>query len=101
VHPGRSGLIYAGLGAYIYTLFLMISRLNSSALTGKFLLISALRAAIAMVIGLAIGETRVLVGSLSPNQAHGVYFFVGLFPGWVMAALRQKAKEILQPREDG
>jgi hypothetical protein len=79
----------------------MISRLNSSALTGKFLVIAALRGAIAMVIGLAVGETELLTKAVTPNQSHAAYFLVGLFPGWVIGALRRKAKDVFQPPDDG
>jgi hypothetical protein len=46
-----NGIIYAGLGAYVYTVILTISRLNASALGAKFLFLCTLRTAIALVLG--------------------------------------------------
>jgi hypothetical protein len=92
---GRAGLVYAGYGAYIYTLILVISRLNSAALTGNFLAVSAVRSAIALVLGYVAAATNIFAG-LSPNQGLFVLFFIGLFPSWAMDALRQKGQEIFK-----
>ncbi len=93
---GLAGLVYAGYGAYIYTLLLMISRLNSAALTGKFLAVSAVRSAIALVLGFVAADTNIFAG-LSGNQGLFVLFFIGLFPSWAMDALRQKAQALFRP----
>jgi hypothetical protein len=93
---GRAGLIYAGYGAYVYTLILVISRLNSAALTGKFLAVSAVRSTVALMLGYVAAAANIFAG-LSPNQSLFVLFFVGLFPSWAMDALRQKAQEIFKP----
>jgi len=97
---GLAGLVYAGYGAYIYTLILIISRLNSSALTGQFLAISSVRSAIALVLGFAAADTNIFSG-LTANQGLFVLFFIGLFPSWAMDAVRRKAQEIFKPREVG
>jgi hypothetical protein len=97
---GLSGLVYAGYGAYIYTMFLVISRLNSSALTGKFLAVSAVRSAIALVLGFTAAATNIFSG-LSSNQALFVLFFIGLFPSWAMDAVRRKAQDIFKPTTAG
>ena len=93
---GLAGLVYAGYGAYIYTLLLMISRLNSAALTGKFLAVSAVRSAIALVLGFVAADTNIFSG-LSTNQGLFVLFFIGLFPSWAMDALRQRAQAVFKP----
>ena len=76
---GLDGLVYAGYGAFIYTLILVISRLNSSAMTGKFLAVSAVRSAIALVLGFTAADTNIFSG-LTTNQGLFVLFFIGLFP---------------------
>jgi hypothetical protein len=93
---GLEGLVYAGYGAYIYTLVLVISRLNSAALTGKFLAVSSVRSAIALMLGYVAAATNIFSG-LSSNQSRFVLFFIGLFPSWAMDALRKKAQEIFKP----
>jgi len=93
---GRAGLVYAGYGAYIYTLLLVIKRLNSAALTPEFLTVSAVRSAVALVLGFTAAETNIFSG-LSENQGLFILFFIGLFPSWAMDALRQKAREIFKP----
>jgi hypothetical protein len=97
---GLAGLVYAGYGAYIYTLILVISRLNSSALTGQFLAVSSVRSGIALVLGFAAADTNIFSG-LTANQGLFVLFFIGLFPSWAMDAVRRKAQEIFKPREQG
>jgi hypothetical protein len=97
---GLAGLVYAGYGAFIYTLILVISRLNSSALTGQFLAVSSVRSAIALVLGFAAADTNLFSG-LTTNQGLFVLFFIGLFPSWAMDAVRRKAQEIFKPREVG
>jgi hypothetical protein len=97
---GLAGLVYAGYGAFIYTLILVISRLNSSALTGQFLAVSSVRSAIALVLGFAAADTNIFSG-LTTNQGLFVLFFIGLFPSWAMDAVRRKAQEIFKPREVG
>lgn len=97
---GLAGLVYAGYGAYIYTLILVISRLNSSALTGKFLAVSSVRSAIALILGFTAAETNIFSG-LSSNQALFVLFFIGLFPSWAIDAVRSKAQAIFKPSSGG
>ncbi|HEV3454911.1 MAG TPA: hypothetical protein VHG32_00045 [Thermoanaerobaculia bacterium] len=92
---GLAGLVYSGYGAYVFTLILVMARLNSSALTGKFLALCSLRSAIALILGFAAGDTNLFSG-LSPNQALFVLFFIGLFPSWAMEALRKKAQEVFK-----
>jgi hypothetical protein len=97
---GIAGLVFAGYGAYLYTLTLCISRLFSSALTGKFMTVSALRSAIALVLGFSAGAINIF-GSLGDGPAICGFFFIGLFPSWAMDALRSKAQEIFKARVIG
>lgn len=97
---GLAGLVYAGYGAYVYTMLLIISRLNSKALTSMFFMVSAVRSAIALVLGFAVADTNVFAG-LSDNQGLFVLFFVGLFPAMAMDALRQRAQQLFKPATPG
>lgn len=97
---GLAGLVYAGYGAYIYTLILVISRLNSSALTGQFLAVSSVRSAIALVLGFAAADTNIFAG-LSDHQGLFILSFIGLFPAWAMDAVRRKAQDLFKARDVG
>jgi len=54
--PGVNGIFFAGLGAYIAVLYLMIGRIYASALSSRFLMASALGTAAAITMGWAIGN---------------------------------------------
>lgn len=97
---GLAGLVYAGYGAYIYTLILVISRLNSSALTGQFLAVSSVRSAIALVLGFAAADTNIFSG-LTGHQSLFILFFIGLFPAWAMDAVRRRAQNLFKARDVG
>jgi hypothetical protein len=97
---GLAGLVYAGYGAYIYTLILVISRLNSSALTGQFLAVSSVRSAIALVLGFAAADTNIFSG-LTGHQGLFILFFIGLFPAWAMDAVRRRAQNLFKARDVG
>jgi hypothetical protein len=86
--PGMEGLTYAGYGAYISTLWLMLVRLNASALTPRFLMNSALKASIAMLIGYVASQNRIFTASVAMPS---VCFFVGLFHTLALAALKRAA----------
>jgi hypothetical protein len=92
--------VYAGYGAYIYTMLLVISRLNSKALTSKFFMVGAVRSAIALVLGFAAADTNVFAG-LSDHQGLFVLLFIGLFPSMVMEALRRRAQQVFKPATPG
>ncbi|HXO41826.1 MAG TPA: hypothetical protein VN999_10275 [Thermoanaerobaculia bacterium] len=97
---GLAGLVYAGYGAYVYTMLLIISRLNSKALTSMFFMVSAVRSAIALVLGFVAADTNLFSG-LSPNQGLFVLFFIGLFPSMAMDAIRQRAQLLFKPSTPG
>src|SRR5205814_4849853 len=59
-YENLSGLVYAGYGAYVSTLWFMLVRLNANALSPRFLVNSALKASIAMFIGYMASATDVL-----------------------------------------
>jgi hypothetical protein len=85
-----NGLVFAGYGAYTSTLWLMLVRLNANALSPRFLLNSALKASIAMLIGFMVSTS----GLLEPPgnvKFLGFYFLIGLFHSWAMKALKRTA----------
>jgi hypothetical protein len=69
-------------------------------LTAKFLVVSSVRSAIALVLGFTAADTNIFSG-LSSNQALFVLFFIGLFPSWAIDAVRRKAQEIFKPPSGG
>jgi hypothetical protein len=79
----------------------MVMRLNASALTGKFLVNSALRVASAMVLAFVAGEVGLFRFAATPGQRYGVYFLLGMFPSWAMRALRDRARTFFQADEEG
>lgn len=95
-----NGLFYAGLGAYVWTLYLLVTRINTAALTSRFLINSAVRAA----MGIAIGAAVALFGpGMFDGGASGpaLLFAIGLLPQWALTTLRSKAKDWFGVKEDG
>jgi hypothetical protein len=97
---GLAGIVYAGYGAYVYTMLLVISRLNSKALTSMFFIVGAVRSAIALVLGFVAADTNIFAG-LSDHQGLFVLFFIGLFPSMAMEALRRRAQQVFKPATPG
>jgi hypothetical protein len=98
---GGRALTIASYGAYLMTAYLTIGRLNSSGLTGTFLMNSALRAAIGMMLAFAAGAFGLFSKTVTSSQADGLYFIVGLFPLWALDYVRQRARDALQRDEQG
>ncbi len=80
------GLVYAGYGAYISTLWFMLVRLNASALSPRFLINSALKTSIAMLIAFMASRT-----DLFKNLSPALYFLIGFCLNWAIKALRTRA----------
>ncbi len=80
------GLVYAGYGAYISTLWFMLVRLNATALSPRFLINSALKTSIAMLIGFMASRSDIF----KPAGPAG-YFLIGLFLAFVMKRLKKSA----------
>jgi hypothetical protein len=92
-----NGFIFAALGAFVSVMWRMIKRINSNALTARFMFTAALRSAIAMMIGLAAGQFD-LFGFLNPNgPRETVLFLTGLFTDWALDALRNRARTVFDP----
>lgn len=93
------GLSLGLLGGYLATLFSLLLRLRAGAVTGKFLLMCALRAAIGAVIGFSAATTAALAPDGMTSRT--VYLLLGMFPNWAYQYLRRKAAELLQASRPG
>ena len=96
-----NGVFFAGLGAYVWTMYLLVTRINTGALTSRFLMNSAVRSA----MGLGIGVVVALAGKdmFGGDKVSGplLLFVIGLLPQWALTTLRTKAKEWFGVKEDG
>jgi hypothetical protein len=81
-----NGLVYAGYGAYISSLWSMLVRLNVSALSPRFLINSALKTSIAMVLGFVASST-----ALFKDAPPALYFLIGFCLAWALKALKKSA----------
>ncbi|MFL5353163.1 hypothetical protein [Archangium sp.] len=94
---GLRGLVFAGYGVYVYTLLLIIHRIQAMALSSEFLFGTTLRALITLVLGFVAGQVQLLQAVGTDNQAGFLYFVLGAFPSWALQALRRRVLSIFQP----
>jgi hypothetical protein len=94
---GLRGLMFAGYGVYVYTLLLIIHRMQSAALSSEFLLAATLRSLITLVLGFVAGQTELIQAVGTDNQSRFLYFIMGAFPSWALQALRRRVVSIFQP----
>jgi hypothetical protein len=88
----RPGFTYAGYGVYVSTLWFMLVRLNASVLSSRFLINSAVKASIAMIIGCVVSEVGDGLGFSSKTMgAKALCFLIGLFHPMAMDRLRAMA----------
>jgi hypothetical protein len=97
VAEGLRGLAFAGYGVYVYTLLLIIHRMQAAALSSEFLLAATLRALITLVLGFVAGQTELIQALGTDNQSRFLYFIMGAFPSWALQALRRRVHSIFQP----
>jgi hypothetical protein len=101
------GIVYAGYGAYVATLWFMLGRLNAHALSPRFLVNSAIKAAIAILIGF-IASTSLDFFKPAPaggaagtvTSTHMLLFMVGFFHDWALGYIRKKAVEVFQANQN-
>ena len=86
------GVVFSGLGAYIFALQLLIGRINTGSLTGRFLIRLAAQSAIALVLGAAAAQVGVGFAIGTERQTLFLYFALGLFPGLVRQALSRRGR---------
>jgi hypothetical protein len=90
-HENLDGLVYAGYGTYISTVWFMLVRLNANALSPRFMVNSTLKAGIALMIGYVASKTDVVTQFGTIVNLPAMYFLAGLFHSWAMKALRRTA----------
>ena len=114
--PGIIGIVYAGYGAYVATLWYMVGRLNAHALSPRFLINSAIKAAIAILLGFiastSIGFFMPAAAATAGAAAGGaaaattstttrmLLFMVGFFHDWALGYIRKKAVEVFQANQN-
>lgn len=91
---GLLGLVFAGYGVFIYTLLLLIQRMNASALSAKFLYNSCFRAISVMLLGFVTGFTGLASSISGGGPELFLYFSVGLFPAWAYDAIRKRGLSV-------
>ena len=64
-----NALIYAAYGAYIYSMIMLVARVNSFAVTSKFLINAAIRAVIAMLLGYMTAFSLIPSHASSPESS--------------------------------
>lgn len=94
---GLRGLTFAGYGVYVYTLLLIIHRMQAAALSSEFMLGATARSLITLVLGFVAGQTEVIQSLGTNNQSGFLYFTLGAFPSWALHALRRRVQAIFQP----
>jgi len=89
------GIVFAGYGTYVSTLWFMLGRLNAHALSPRFLLNSTLKAAIGILIGFIAAMSVGFFGKPeSAMSAQMLLFMVGFFHDWALGYIRKKAVEL-------
>jgi hypothetical protein len=96
-NPAELGIVYAGYGTYVSTLWFMLGRLNAHALSPRFLLNSTLKAAIGILIGFIAAMSVGFFGKPeSAMSAQMLLFMIGFFHDWALGYIRKKAVELFQ-----
>jgi hypothetical protein len=96
-NPAELGIVFAGYGTYVSTLWFMLGRLNAHALSPRFLLNSTLKAAIGILIGFIAAMSVGFFGKAdSAMSAQMLLFMIGFFHDWALGYIRKKAVELFQ-----
>jgi hypothetical protein len=98
---GLDGLVYAAIGAYVALTLRMIARINNNALSSRFLLTSALRISMAMLIGFAAGEFALFDVVQKGGARAALYFLIGMFLNWAIQSLKRRARKMFDVAEEG
>jgi hypothetical protein len=101
--PQIDGIVYAGYGTYVATLWFMLGRLNAHALSPRFLVNSAIKASIAILIGFIASSSSSFFqvpagGTAIPTKM--LLFMVGFFHDWALGYIRKKAVEVFQANQN-
>jgi hypothetical protein len=101
--PQIDGIVYAGYGTYVATLWFMLGRLNAHALSPRFLVNSAIKASIAILIGFIASSSLNFFQAPASGGAvstHMLLFMVGFFHDWALGYIRKKAVEVFQANQN-
>jgi hypothetical protein len=100
-NPAEMGIVFAGYGTYVSTLWFMLGRLNAHALSPRFLLNSTLKAAIGILIGFIAAMSVGFFGKAeSAMTSQMLLFMVGFFHDWALGYIRKKAVELFQVNQN-
>ncbi len=97
---GRDGLQYATIGAYVYALSVLTTRISSSMLTGTGMFILTMRVALAMVLGFIAGEVGAF-NAVASGQRFFAFFLIGLSPGLAITWVRRASYRLFEADRDG
>ena len=101
-NPAEMGIVFAGYGTYVSTLWFMLGRLNAHALSPRFLLNSTLKASIGILIGFIAAMSVGFFGKPeSTTTSEMLLFMVGFFHDWALGYIRKKAVELFQVNQTG
>jgi len=101
-NAAEMGIVYAGYGTYVSTLWFMLGRLNAHALSPRFLLNSTLKASIGILIGFIAAKSVGFFGKAeSAMTSQMLLFMVGFFHDWALGYIRKKAVELFQVNQTG
>src|SRR5207248_9215898 len=100
-------LLFAGLGAFVSVMWRMINRMNANALSSRVMFTAALRAAIAIAIGMVAAQVDLFGSKNAPatdaaasSVKEALFFFIGLFTDWALTALRTRARTVFNQPND-
>lgn len=102
----RQGLLFAALGAFVSVMWRMINRINANALTSRFMFTAALRATIAIVIGMVaaqvdlFGTKTAATDAAASSVKEALFFFIGLFTDWALTSIRARARTVFNQPND-
>lgn len=106
-HPQVIGIVFAGYGTYVATLWFMLGRLNAHALSPRFMVNSAIKASMAILIGFIAATS---LDFFKPAAAGGasssvvstrmLLFMIGFFHDWALGYIRKKAVEVFQANQN-
>jgi hypothetical protein len=105
-HPSVIGIVFAGYGTYVATLWFMLGRLNAHALSPRFMVNSAIKAAMAILIGFIASTSLDLfkpapkAGATAVISTRMLLFMVGFFHDWALGYIRKKAVEVFQANKN-
>lgn len=89
----QRGLVFAGLGVWVFIVMRTVGRINAGGLNARFLITASLRAGAAMMLGFFAGSSAGATDFLDKSLIAGptTYFLIGLFYPLFFEQLRDEA----------